>query len=428
MAMHIVHLLRKCDPAEWGGTETAIQRLFEGLRDHGVVSIVHCPRLGREQTNGRSLRNPLVDAGCRVRRYRAFVPILGLSRQKRRQHVAVGGNLMSFDLIRSLWKEPQASLIHTHTLGRLGGIASIIARGRHLPLVVTIHGGLLDLPEQVKREMRDTSSDGFDWGRPFGYLFQSRRLLERADAVLTCNPREAELLQQQHPDKRVQVQPHGVPMAIYEEDRRAAALAAFPQIANRSILLCVGRIDPVKNQGWLVNELPEILSRHPDTGLVLVGACTNESYGRSIQEQIQKLGLSDRVCVLGGFAPADPRLVGLFQLARAVVLPSVSETFGLVILEAWAAGTTVIASRTSGASALIQHGENGWLFDLNTPAGFHEAVTHILRDPGARNRSAQRGHRMVSERFDVTAVAGRIKELYEHLIETKRSLCHSSGR
>ena len=185
---------------------------------------------------------------------------------------------MSFDLIRSLWKEPNASIIHTHTLGRLGGIASVIARKRRLPLVVTIHGGLLDLPETVRQGMRDASPGGFDWGRAFGLLFQSRRLLERADAVLTCNPSEAALLQQQHPDKRVEVQPHGVPMTVYRQDHRAAAQKAFPELSNRAVLLCVGRIDPVKNQGWLIRELPRVLEQHPDAMLVLAHRLSAESF------------------------------------------------------------------------------------------------------------------------------------------------------
>src|SRR5690242_8141301 len=103
--MRTVHLLRKLDPAEWSGTEMAIQRLFDGLRTQGVDPIVYCPQL---EPPGPP--DPIASSGFRVERFRAFVPILGLSRQRRRQLVAVGGNLMSFDLISSLWRERGASL------------------------------------------------------------------------------------------------------------------------------------------------------------------------------------------------------------------------------------------------------------------------------------------------------------------------------
>jgi glycosyltransferase involved in cell wall biosynthesis len=416
--MHVVHLLRKCDPAEWGGTETAVQRLFEGLRQHGVNSVVHCPRLAPDR-GPAGAEDPLAAAGCAVRRYRAFVPVWGLSPATRQQHVAVGGNLMSFDLLRTLWREPDVSLIHTHTLGRLGGIASTVARRRGLPFVVTIHGGLLDLPQTVQAEFEATARRGFDWGRVFGLFLQSRRLLEHADAILTCNAKEAALLQEQNPRRRVHVQPHGVPLALYQPDHRAAAQAALPQIKGREVLLCVGRIDPVKNQGWLVAQAPEIFKRHPRALIVLAGGCTDEAYGQSLRETITQHGLQDRVLSIGGLPPADPRLIGLFQSAAVVVLPSLSETFGLVILEAWAAGATVLASRTSGASALIRHGENGWLFDLANPSTFHECLGWALGFPSVRRRLAATSFRQVAAEFDVTAVAGRVKRLYEQLIEDK---------
>src|SRR5437879_6326931 len=120
--MRTIHLLRKFDPSQWGGTEMAIQRLFDGLREHGVTPIVYCPRLEHE-----ALADPLVTSGYQVQRFKAFVPVLGLSRERRRQLISVGGNLMSFDLISSLWREEEISLIHSHALGRIGGIALTIA-------------------------------------------------------------------------------------------------------------------------------------------------------------------------------------------------------------------------------------------------------------------------------------------------------------
>jgi len=153
-------------------------------------------------------------------------------------------------------------------------------------------------------------------------------------------------------------------MAEYEKDHREQARLAFPKIRGRDVLLNAGRVDPIKNQGWLLEQAPEIFRRHPNAILVLAGACTDQPYGEKTDRRIRELGLEKRVLLTGGLPPSDPRLIGLVQEARALLLPSLSETFGLVILEAWAAGTMVLSSRTSGASALIEHGQNGWLFDL----------------------------------------------------------------
>ena len=420
--MRVVRLLRKYDPAQWGGTETAMQRLLEGLRVHGVRSAIYCPAL--DSVPGR---DPLRDAGGEVQRFRAFLPVLGISAQTRRQLVSVGGNLMSFDLISLLRRETDMSVLHAHALGRIGGIGLSIARQRNIPFVVTIHGGVLDLPPQLKKEMRKRAG-GWEWGRFFGWIFQSHRLFPDADAILTCNGVEAALLREKYPGKRILVQPHGVPVGAYEEQHGGCALGAFPQIRGRRVLLCVGRIDPVKNQAWLVERLPRILQSHPDALLVLTGACTDEVYGEALRRRMRALGVENAVLFTGGLPPNDPRLIGLMQQAEAVLVPSISETFGLVILEAWAAGTTVLSSRTSGGRTLIRHGENGWLFDLDDPDGFHETLDRALHRSDRVRDVRLCGMDTVRTEYDVVALAGRMKRLYEELIEEKHALRHSTRR
>jgi glycosyltransferase involved in cell wall biosynthesis len=421
--MRVVHVLRKCNPAEWGGTETAVQRLVAGLRGHGVESTVYCPRL-----ENNFAANPLTATGCTVKRFRAFLPTVGISRRLRQQMIAVGGNLMSFDLPVALWREPNLSVIHAHALGRIGGIASLVARRRGIPFVVTIHGGFLDLPEAVRESFKKSSRCGWEWGRLFGFLLRSRRLLHQADAVLTCNPKEAALLRGQFPDRRIVVQPHGISVDLYRQDCRWPAHEAFPQIRGRPVLLCAGRIDPVKNQRWLVEEAPAIVQRHPRALLVLAGPCTDEGYGEGLQARIRELHLENHVLLTGGLPPGDERLIGLFQSAQVVLLPSVSETFGLVILEAWASGTTVIASRTSGAAALIREGGNGWLFDHGDANAFHQAVDVVLLKPEVAAKCAVEGDKIVNAGYDNTVLTGRMKNLYTQLVEEKYALRHSARR
>jgi len=413
--MRVVHVLRKLDPAEWGGTETAIERLCDGLREHGVESVLYCPRLAQPVKD-----DPLVRAGYEVQRFNAFVPVLGISAERKRQLVAVGGNLISFDLLSSLLLESSASVIHSHALGRIGGIALMVARQRRLPFVVTIHGGVLDLPQRLKAEFNQSLNGGWDWGKLFGLLFQSHRLFRDADAILTCNEKEAALLRERYPSKCIVVQHHGVPTAVYERDCREGARSAFPQIVGRQVLLNVGRIDPVKNQGWLVEQATEIFRKFPETILVLAGPCTDEPYGESIRDQIAALGLQDRILLTGGFASSDPRLIGLMQEARALVLCSISETFGLVLLEGWAAGTPVLASRTSGAKALVDQGKNGWLFDLEKPHEFHSALAAMLNDPARSKSMAEQGKQLVRNDYSVVALAGRLKTLYQGLMEERQ--------
>jgi glycosyltransferase involved in cell wall biosynthesis len=412
--MRAVHVLRKLNPVEWGGTETAIERLCSGLSQQGVDTVAYCPRLEQAPAG-----DPLSRSGCKVKRFRAFMPVVGISPQRKRQLVSVGGNLMSFDLASSLWREKEAAIIHSHVLGRIGGIARTVARRLRIPFVVSIHGGVMDLPLNVRQEFNAPCGHGWEWGKIFGWFVGSRHLFRDADAIITCNETEAALLRSSHPDKRVVVQPHGVPVELYQKDHRQTARQAFPKIRGRQMLLCAGRIDPIKNQGWLLDQAPAIFQKHPQAILVLAGPCTDEPYGKLIAQKIETLGLQDRVLVPGGLPPNDPRLIGLLQEAAAVLLPSVSETFGLVVLEAWAAGTVVLSSRTSGPSALLRHGENGWLFALDDPRVFHEALDLALSDAVLARRMANRGAH-VSQQHSLGVLAARLKKLYEQLIEEKR--------
>jgi len=419
--MIAAHLLRKYNPAEWGGTETALHRLCDGLRQGGVDSVVYCPRIPAGAGS-----DPLAEAGCVVKRFHSSVPIWGIAPEQRRQMIAVGGNLMSFGLIRALWREPGLALVHSHTLGRIGGIGLRVARRRGLPFVVTTHGGVYDMPIPLKDSLNAYAGRGWEWGKLCGLMLGTRRLLADADAVVTCNPREAELIQKRHPGQRVVVQPHGVQVPLFQADHRAAAHAAFPEIRGRQVLLAVGRIDAVKNQSWLVEQLGELAARHPKLLLVLAGASTDQVYSDALDRRIGLLGLGQNILMTGGLPPGDPRLIGLLQEARAVVLPSVSETFGLVILEAWAAGTPVTSTRTSGANSLIEDGKTGLLFDLGRPEEFHRGIDRLWSDSVLSSRLAAAGHERAIAHFDTRVLAGRMRDLYHNLVEEKHALRHRS--
>ncbi len=416
--MKVAHLLRKYNPDEWGGTETAVMRLVQGLRGHATEPVVYCPRLAAG-TNG----DPFAKAGIPVKRFRSTLPVWRIPEAQRHQMIAVGGNLLSFELIGQLLREKALALIHTHTLNRLGGTALTVAKMRRIPLVVTIHGGLFDLPREVSAQLSRPLAGGFEWGRLFGFLLRSKKVVEEADAVVTCNAREADLIAERHPRQLVIVQSHSINAQLYERASGGEVERHFPALSGHPFLLVLGRLDPVKNQQWLLEQAPALLRRHPEMRFVFAGSCTNEAYGETLRATIRTLGLEDRVLLAGGLPPEDPRLIGLLQRATALVVPSQSETFGLVILEAWAAGTPVISSRTSGALGLVRHGENGWLYDLTEPDAFHAAVDEIVARPERAAAAAALGRAEVRTNYDSAVLTGRMKELYCELIARKQSRC-----
>lgn len=412
--MQASHILRKYDPAQWGGTETALQRLVQGLQQHGVSSVVHAPG-----GPGTDEHDPLRDAGARVKRYRAFVPVSGISAAQRDALVSWGGNLFSFDLFWQL-RASRADVMHSHALNRLAGISLMAARTRGVPHVVTLHGGALDIPAEVNAKLTAPLKGGFEWGKILGALVRSRHVLQNTDAIFTCNPREASLLREKYPRQRIIVQPHSVPAAQYAVDSRDAALKAFPQIAGRDLIVKVARLDPAKNLPWLVRQMPAIKRRHPRAMLALVGAGTTQSVVEELHREINRLGLGNDVLLTGGLGAGSAELIGLIQSARLFVLSSTAEPFGIVILEAWAAGTPVLSSRTSGAASLIQHGRTGLLYDLDQISGFHSGIdTLMINNQLHRHLSAEAREHVCAE-FDVSSVAGRVARVYEELVEVKK--------
>lgn len=414
--MKIAHVLRKYHPGEWGGTETYVWNLVNEMRLRDHSSVLFCPRSPGPQPPDELFTRE----GFPVRRFDAFMPVLGLNREQRKAAISVGGNILSWSAPWLLLKEPGIHLIHIHALKRLGGIARTVARLRGLPYVVSIHGGVMDLPGEVEELYTGTSGRILDWGKPFGLIYGSRRLLEDANAIITGNPVEAGFLEEEYPDRRVVSIPHGIATATYEEDQGRTAMEAFPSLADRRFLLVVGRIDPVKNPTWVVEQFRAVSERNPGLALVLAGPVTDGGYGARLDALIRDLGLTERVLCTGHIPHGDPRLTGLYQKAEALVLPSISETFGLVLIEAWAAGTAVIATETSGARELVQPGVNGFLYPLNRPQAFHEAVDRILGDPDLREGMARSGREMVRSRYDRSVSAALVMDLYGKVLEDHR--------
>ncbi|MBK8040806.1 MAG: glycosyltransferase family 4 protein [Verrucomicrobiaceae bacterium] len=407
--MHIAHILRKYEPAQWGGTETAVLRLIQGLQTHGISSAVHAPKISALDAS-----DPIRDIGAKVSRYHAFAPVLGISASQRAELTSWGGNLFSFDLFARLLQS-KADVIHSHALNRIAGIGLRVARWKKIPHVVTLHGGALDIPSEVSEKLTAPLQGGFEWGKALGAFVQSRRVLELTDAIFTCNPREAQLLQQKYPQQRIIVQPHSVPAAQYAVDHRAAALKAFPQIAGRDLIVKVARLDPAKNLPWLVRQLPDLKRRHPKAMLVLIGAGTTQSVVEELHREIERLGLQNDVLLTGGLVSGSAELIGLIQQARVFALSSTAEPFGIVILEAWAAGTPVLSSRTSGPIALIDHGRTGLLYDLETPATFHQAIDAVFNDAHLHRHLREEARAHVLAEFDVPSIAARVARVYDGL-------------
>ncbi|MHA3772138.1 glycosyltransferase family 4 protein [Verrucomicrobiota bacterium sgz303538] len=412
--MRVAHVLGKYEPAEWSGGDTALLHSLNAFKECDILSVVVHPHESNANDTG-----VFAKAGHPVQCFHACLPIWGLPPEMRRDLIALDGDMMSFDLVRVIRRIPALDLIHTHTLGRIGAISRRAARLCRVPCVGTLPGGALDLPEHRKSMLPKRPLWSCEWGKLFSYFLGSHQLLQDLDAIIATNLSEAGLLAERYPGANIHLQPHGVCVELYETNFRAQAEDAFPVIAGRTVLLCPSRIDPSRNQQWLLYQLPGILKKYPNALLVFTGACANEHYTATLKHWIAETGLQNAVLMTGILPATAPRRIGLFQHAAALVLPSVVETCGVGILEAWASGLPVISNRTSVASMLIHQNKDGWLFDLTRPDTLYEGLQQVLSSTDTRDRILEEGRKRVRAEFDSRQLAGRLKALYEELIAAR---------
>ena len=408
--MKIIQVPRRFVASEWGGTETTILQTSRALRANGHEVEIYT-------SLALSDRRREVIQGVPVRRFTYSYPFLGLSAQDRQDMDKKGGNLLSMSLLWALAREPGVNLLHAHTGKRVGGIVRTAARLHGIPYVVTLHGGFFEVPKGEMDQMLAPIQNRFEWGRVFGALLGSRRVLEDASALICVGRDEYEAAKKQLPNQRVELLPNGVDSEFFATGDGAAFRAEYGIPTDRRIVLCVSRIDYQKNQISLVEAFPNVSTRHPDVHLVLLGPVTVESYHRRLRAKVQELGLQQRVTMVPGLGSDDPLLKGAFHAADIFCLPSLHEPFGIVILEAWAAGLPVVASRVGGIPSFTQDGEDILHSKPGDADDLGRRLIKMLDQPELAARLAAAGREKARRNYDWSTISRRLLNLYEDVAE-----------
>ncbi len=139
-------------------------------------------------------------------------------------------------------------------------------------------------------------------------------------------------------------------------------------------LIYVGVLIPRKGVHHLLNAYAQVRAIAGD--LYLVGASENASYTRQLRQQCAQLGLEGRVHFVNHLSQRE--LARYYGRSRVMVLPSLSEGLGRVVVEAMLCGTPVVASRVGGIPDLVRDGENGWLVPPSDEMALIEALRHAL--------------------------------------------------
>jgi glycosyltransferase involved in cell wall biosynthesis len=197
--------------------------------------------------------------------------------------------------------------------------------------------------------------------------------------------------------------PGDEPGAVRYGERALDALCRGP------VIVYVGRFTEVKRLPLLLEAFADARPRmDPPATLVLVGGHPGEWEGEHPAETIERLALED--VLLAGWHDQS-ELPELLAASDLLVLPSVRESFGQVIVEAMACGVPAVAAAALGPAQIIDDGETGWLFGLHDRAALTDALVEAVNRPAERARRAALGERAALERFTWPAISGGLEEV-----------------
>lgn len=298
-----------------------------------------------------------------------------------------------------------------------------------IPLLSTFH--------TLDRVKADVSPDELVGVRGLSREVAEAQVIGCSDAVLaSCTVEADQLVELYGADpSRIQIVAPGVDRAFFSPGEYTQARRAIGYPSEAPLLLFVGRIQPLKGLDMAVRALAEVVHgpesghiyrrgggrrRLADASLVVIGGPSGphgDDEVVHVRDRIRDLDLTTRVRFL---PPRGHEMLSTFyRAADVVVVPSRSESFGLVALEAAACGVPVVASAVGGLTTLVDHGRTGYLVDERDPAAFGHRIASILGDPGL---AASMGHASSrrSAPYTWTVAATRLRALYRDL--TSRSL------
>ena len=228
--------------------------------------------------------------------------------------------------------------------------------------------------------------------------------------------------------ERVFVVPPGVDLSVFQPVDRDEARRKIGYGPGR-LLLFVGRLERLKGVEVAIRALALLRDRnHDDVRLLILGEDSkdgDEGEKDRLKAVAADVGVRDRVDFLGSVAHHE--LPYFYSAADVCVMPSYSESFGLVGLEAQASGRPVVGSDVSGLRSVIRDQVSGYLIAGHDPAEYAERIGRLLEDPELAQQMGRRG-RLLAQRYSWTRTADRLRELFEDVAERAQIRVHATAR
>lgn len=374
-----------------------------------MVSDVYFPRVNGVSTSIETFRRTLSAQGVEVR---LVVPRYG-DEPDEEGVIRVAGRPVPGDpedrLVgwRAMHKAAREAardcdLVHIQTpfIAHYAGLKA--ARQLGLPVVATYH----TLFEEYLQHYARFIPAG--WLRGQARAF-SRRQCNQLDAVIVPSTAMRQRLETYGVTSPMHVLPTGIPLAQFAAGDGMAFRLRHGIAEDRPVALFVGRVAHEKNIGFLLEALAHARQTRPDTLLVIAGEGPAMS---DLKAQTAALGLQDSVIFIG-YLDRKQALPDCYAAADVFVFASRTETQGLVLIEALAAGVPVIALSEMGTIDILAPGRGGFSPPAD-PQAFGETLAHFLNHPAAWRHLYEEAPRYAQEWTDV-AMAERLATLYHQL-------------
>ena len=378
--MKIAHVLRRISFNDWGGTEQVVWNIAkaQAKAGHDVRLFATSALAGEGLETVDGLWWPMSSR---------LVAELDLK----------GGNPFVPGLGRAI-REWRPDVVHCHAMARIAELCIRTAAKTGAKSVVSLHGGGANVPAAEATSLKAPTRGLFPWGKLVDYARGwIRRVPEDFGGIVCVGADEYERYKARH--DHVMFLPNGVDTSLFS---RCAPRASGERI------VCVARIDRQKNQMMLV----EALARHPSATVRLVGPVTQPDYKEELLRRARELGVDGRLSFAGALRPGSDELVNEYANADMFVLPSRHEPFGIVVLEAWAAGLPVVASDIGGLGRLCaEHPDAAVVF----APGDDSALDAALAAASAKAEAMSRAGREAASQYEWARLSAMLVDFYAQI-------------
>lgn len=307
------------------------------------------------------------------------------------------------DLLRGKPARTQREPILLHAHDWLVHPAAKSLKHRHkLPLIATIHATEHGRHGGIHSDLSRTIHQ-LEW-----------ELSYEAWRVIVCSAfMRGEVMHALNtPYDKIDVIPNGIRAEKFQFEFPEAERAAFRlrfAAPDQPLIFFVGRMVREKGVQVLIQAMPIVRTEFPNAVLVIAGG----GYRAHLDEFVRFCHLEDAVRFTG-FIP-DSDLLRLYRVVDVAVYPSLYEPFGIVALEAMAAGTPVVVSDAGGLKEVVRHEETGILTWAGNPESVAWGILRVLHDPVATQRRVKNAQKTVQREFNWRRIAQHTQQVYKRI-------------